>query len=201
MRTDAARRCTRARETPQRCGYWMTGLAAAVKLSHRYLPDRQLPDKAVSVLDTACARLALGQNSLPAAIEDAHAHAGGSGRAETGSGAGSGCWVPTIRTPAAVDCGDEAAVEEKLAALQERWEKRTNAGGRDPGTPRGKLEDGARAGAEARRDGRDALAKLNAESIWTRCRARITTDLVSVWTNRSSAKSSPAGPASPSARC
>ncbi|MCU1292209.1 MAG: type secretion ATPase, ClpV1 family [Bryobacterales bacterium] len=47
------------------------GLAAAVKLSHRYLPDRQLPDKAVSVLDTACARLALGQNSLPAAIEDA----------------------------------------------------------------------------------------------------------------------------------
>jgi type VI secretion system protein VasG len=47
------------------------GLAAAVKLSHRYLPDRQLPDKAVSVLDTACARLSLGQNSLPAAIEDA----------------------------------------------------------------------------------------------------------------------------------
>jgi len=47
------------------------GLASAVKLSHRYLPDRQLPDKAVSVLDTACARLALGQNSLPPAIEDA----------------------------------------------------------------------------------------------------------------------------------
>ncbi len=47
------------------------GLAAAVKLSHRYLPDRQLPDKAVSVLDTACARLALGQNAIPPAIEDA----------------------------------------------------------------------------------------------------------------------------------
>jgi type VI secretion system protein VasG len=46
------------------------GLEAAVKLSHRYLPDRQLPDKAVSVLDTACARLALGQNITPAAIED-----------------------------------------------------------------------------------------------------------------------------------
>src|SRR5260370_1410345 len=46
------------------------GLSAAVKLSHRYLPDRQLPDKAVSVLDTACARLALGQNSTPPAIED-----------------------------------------------------------------------------------------------------------------------------------
>jgi type VI secretion system protein VasG len=47
------------------------GLASAVKLSHRYLPDRQLPDKAVSVLDTACARLALGQNAIPPAIEDA----------------------------------------------------------------------------------------------------------------------------------
>ena len=47
------------------------GLASAVKLSHRYLPDRQLPDKAVSVLDTACARLALGQNAVPPAIEDA----------------------------------------------------------------------------------------------------------------------------------
>jgi type VI secretion system protein VasG len=46
------------------------GLAAAVKFSHRYLPDRQLPDKAVSVLDTACARLSLGQNSMPPAIED-----------------------------------------------------------------------------------------------------------------------------------
>jgi type VI secretion system protein VasG len=47
------------------------GLSAAVRLAHRFLPDRQLPDKAVSVLDTACARLALGQNSTPSAIEDA----------------------------------------------------------------------------------------------------------------------------------
>ena len=47
------------------------GVASAVRLSHRYLAGRQLPDKAVSVLDTACARLALGQNSIPAAIEDA----------------------------------------------------------------------------------------------------------------------------------
>ena len=47
------------------------GVAAAVSLSHRYLPDRQLPDKAVSVLDTACARLSLGQSSTPAVMEDA----------------------------------------------------------------------------------------------------------------------------------
>ncbi len=46
------------------------GVHAAVKLSHRFIAGRQLPDKAVSVLDTACARLALGQNSTPAALED-----------------------------------------------------------------------------------------------------------------------------------
>src|SRR5450432_500449 len=47
------------------------GVAAAVRLSHRYLAGRQLPDKAVSILDTSCARLSLGQNSVPAAMEDA----------------------------------------------------------------------------------------------------------------------------------
>lgn len=45
---------------------------AGVRLSHRYLAGRQLPDKAVSILDTACARLALGQNTTPPAIEDLH---------------------------------------------------------------------------------------------------------------------------------
>jgi type VI secretion system protein VasG len=47
-----------------------SGVDAAVRLSHRYLPDRQLPDKAVSVLDTACARLALGQSATPGPVED-----------------------------------------------------------------------------------------------------------------------------------
>jgi type VI secretion system protein VasG len=42
----------------------------AVKLSHRYITDRQLPDKSVSLLDTACAKVALGQSSTPPAIED-----------------------------------------------------------------------------------------------------------------------------------
>ena len=45
-------------------------VGAAVRLSHRYLAGRQLPDKAVSVLDTACARLSLSQNATPPAIED-----------------------------------------------------------------------------------------------------------------------------------
>jgi len=43
---------------------------AAVILSQRYVPGRQLPDKAVSLLDTACARVAVSQHALPAAVED-----------------------------------------------------------------------------------------------------------------------------------
>jgi type VI secretion system protein VasG len=46
-------------------------VAVGVTLSHRYIAGRQLPDKAVSVLDTACARLSLAQNATPPAIEDA----------------------------------------------------------------------------------------------------------------------------------
>lgn len=46
-------------------------IEAVVKLSHRYISGRQLPDKAVSVLDTACARVALGQVAEPPALEDA----------------------------------------------------------------------------------------------------------------------------------
>jgi type VI secretion system protein VasG len=48
------------------------GVSSAVRLSHRYIAGRQLPDKAVSVLDTACARLALGQNTIPAQLESAN---------------------------------------------------------------------------------------------------------------------------------
>ena len=42
----------------------------AVRLSRRYIPSRQLPDKAVSLLDTACGRVAIAANAIPAAVED-----------------------------------------------------------------------------------------------------------------------------------
>jgi type VI secretion system protein VasG len=45
-------------------------ITEAVRLSHRYIAGRQLPDKAISVLDTACAKVALGQNATPALIEN-----------------------------------------------------------------------------------------------------------------------------------
>ncbi len=45
-------------------------IAAAVNLSARYIPARQLPDKSVSVLDTACARVAVSQHAVPAEVDD-----------------------------------------------------------------------------------------------------------------------------------
>ncbi|NDZ13094.1 type VI secretion system ATPase TssH [Variovorax sp. WS11] len=45
-------------------------IESAVKLSHRYIPARQLPDKAVSLLDTACARVAVSQHAMPPEVED-----------------------------------------------------------------------------------------------------------------------------------
>ena len=44
-------------------------IEAAVQLSHRYIPARQLPDKAVSLLDTACARVSLTQHATPVQVE------------------------------------------------------------------------------------------------------------------------------------
>ena len=49
-------------------------ITEAVRLSHRYISGRQLPDKAVGVLDTACAKVALGQSATPAIIEDTRRH-------------------------------------------------------------------------------------------------------------------------------
>ncbi len=98
------------------------GLVAAVKFSHRYLADRQLPDKAVSVLDTACARLALGQNATPPAIEDTIRQI-------------DDCTVQTRilerETALGADHAEglaalakhKAAMESHLAELQARWEK------------------------------------------------------------------------------
>ena len=98
------------------------GLSAAVKLSHRYLADRQLPDKAVSVLDTACARLSLGQNATPPAIEDLQREI-------------DDCTVQlrVLEREAALGTDhaerienvskQKAAAEAKLATLNERWQK------------------------------------------------------------------------------
>ncbi len=51
-----------------------TAIREAVHLSQRYISGRQLPDKAISVLDTACARVALAQHGIPPALEDIRQH-------------------------------------------------------------------------------------------------------------------------------
>ncbi len=96
------------------------GLDAAVRLSHRFLADRQLPDKAVSVLDTACARLALGQNATPAAVEDAQRRLDDLAvqervlQREAAAGANHAERLAGI-------VAERAQVEERLAALTARW--------------------------------------------------------------------------------
>src|SRR5581483_11089795 len=98
------------------------GVAAAVKLSHRYLPDRQLPDKAVSVLDTTCARLALGQNATPGPIEDAIRMLDDFDvqmrilERESAAGADHSVRIAEIAQ-------QRAATQERLQALQARWEQ------------------------------------------------------------------------------
>jgi type VI secretion system protein VasG len=57
-------------ETHHRVQVLDEALEAAVRLSHRYIPARQLPDKAVSLLDTTCARVAISQHAVPALLDD-----------------------------------------------------------------------------------------------------------------------------------
>ncbi|HEY1986676.1 MAG TPA: type VI secretion system ATPase TssH [Terracidiphilus sp.] len=95
---------------------------ASVRLTHRYLAGRQLPDKAVSILDTACARLALGQSTIPPAIEDLTRTIDALAvqkrileREET-VGADHAEKLAEIETLA-------KAADEKLKTLQGRWDK------------------------------------------------------------------------------
>ena len=95
-------------------------LEAAVKLSHRYIPARQLPDKSVSLLDTACARVAVSLHATPAEVDDSRKR------------------IEALETELAiigrekaigVDIGKReteatdllAAERERLAALDARW--------------------------------------------------------------------------------
>ena len=96
-------------------------LEAAVRLSHRYIPARQLPDKAVSLLDTTCARVAISQHAVPAQLEDCRREIEGLdielgiiGREEAvGVNA-------TERRKAAEE--KRTAAEARRVGLEERWE-------------------------------------------------------------------------------
>jgi type VI secretion system protein VasG len=97
-------------------------VAAGVRLSHRYLAGRQLPDKAVSILDTSCARLSLGQNATPPAIEDAGRQIDDLEvqqrvlRREAAVGVDHGERLGQIEQ-------QKGAAQAHLAMLRERWDK------------------------------------------------------------------------------
>ncbi len=97
-------------------------VTATVRLSHRYIAGRQLPDKAVSVLDTACARLALGQNSTPPRLEDLQRQIDALEvqqrvlHRETKIGADHAEKLENIETQI-------ATANEEKAVLNEQWEK------------------------------------------------------------------------------
>lgn len=82
-------------------------ITEAVRLSHRYISGRQLPDKAISVLDTACARVALAQSATPGAIDDARKRIE---RTETE--------IAALEREAAGDALEDPQRSERLAALR-----------------------------------------------------------------------------------
>jgi len=67
-------------ETHHKVRIRANGVKEAVRLSSRYISGRQLPDKAVSLMDTACARVALSRAAVPEVIEEARRNLGDLGR-------------------------------------------------------------------------------------------------------------------------
>ena len=95
-------------------------LEAAVKLSHRYIPARQLPDKSVSLLDTACARVAVSLHATPAEVDDCRKRIEAL-ETELGIiGREKAIGIDTGKREA--DAGELLAAERtRLAALDARW--------------------------------------------------------------------------------
>lgn len=106
-------------------------LVDAVKLSQRYLSGRQLPDKAVSLLDTACARVAISQSSTPPAIEDRRRRIS---ELDTAIGILTRERLTGAQNQAKLDelAAAKNQTEQELASLEARWKqelelaKRTN---------------------------------------------------------------------------
>lgn len=98
---------------------------SAVKLSHRYITGRQLPDKCVSVLDTACARVAIGQVAIPPALEGVQHQLDELNteletlKRETLTGANHEKRISEITK-------ETTKVEAELAELKGQWEKETS---------------------------------------------------------------------------
>jgi len=95
-------------------------LEAAVKLSHRYIPARQLPDKSVSLLDTACARVAVSLHATPAEVDDSRKRIEALTTELEIIGREKAIGVDTAAREAEANT-QLAAEQERLAGLEKRW--------------------------------------------------------------------------------
>ncbi|MER2582119.1 MAG: type VI secretion system ATPase TssH, partial [Candidatus Competibacter sp.] len=97
-------------------------LEAAVKLSHRYIPARQLPDKAVSLLDTASARVAISLHAVPAEVEDSRRRIEGFKTELEIIGRETAVGIDTAQREAAATEKLQAE-EARLTELEARWQE------------------------------------------------------------------------------
>ncbi|OAI01539.1 ClpV1 family T6SS ATPase [Methylomonas methanica] len=139
-------------------------LEAAVKLSHRYIPARQLPDKAVSLLDTACARVGISQHAVPAEVDDCRKRieALETELAIIGREKAVGVEV-TVREQLANE--KLAAEQERLAGLEERWNAEKELVGKILEL-RGKLRSAGHAVDAAEPVEGDAGSEANDRDAW-----------------------------------
>jgi type VI secretion system protein VasG len=95
-------------------------LEAAVRLSHRYIPARQLPDKSVSLIDTACARVAVSLHATPAEVDDSRKRIEALETELAIIGREGAIGIETGKR--AADANDLLGIErERLAGLEKRW--------------------------------------------------------------------------------
>ena len=159
-------------------------LDAAVRLSARYIPARQLPDKSVSVLDTACARVAVSQHAVPPEVDDSRKRVSAF-KTELeiiARDASAGVDVEERRSEVEAELALE---EDRLKGLDARWEAEKSVvtrildlraslriGGADPDTDEAAQEQDSEAASqetpqtlsdEDRATALDDLRKLNAE--------------------------------------
>ncbi|MDP2370851.1 type VI secretion system ATPase TssH [Rhodoferax sp.] len=97
-------------------------IEAAVRLSHRYIPARQLPDKAVSLLDTACARVAVSQHATPPEVEDCQRRIEALTTEQEIIGREATIGIDVAKRSATVDAMMVLANDE-LGRLNERWKQ------------------------------------------------------------------------------
>ena len=157
----------------------------AVRLSHRHMPGRQLPDKAISVLDTACARVAVAQHGAPVAVEAAGRRMEqaelelGILRREAAAGADHAARLAALEDELDAARAERAALEDRWRAELERVREivRLRAGAEAGGDAAGRL------GREVAALEADLEALQGEEPLVPSCvDSRVVASVISGWT-------------------